>query len=89
MKPWECAVDHTLKIWPQYFEEVASGRKPFDVRQGNDRTYKVWDIVEFREWDPITAEYTKRVTRKIVTNVLHGGAWLPNDTWVIGLREWC
>jgi hypothetical protein len=42
---------HELKIWPQYFDAVMTGRKNFEVRK-NDRGFQAGDVVILREWDP-------------------------------------
>ncbi|WP_422698913.1 DUF3850 domain-containing protein [Enterococcus durans] len=39
---------HELKILPEYFEAVVSGRKQFEIRK-NDRDYKVGDQLILRE----------------------------------------
>lgn len=44
-------IDHDLKILPQYFEDVISGKKKFELRK-NDRDYKVGDMFVLREWNP-------------------------------------
>lgn len=48
---------HELKIMPQYFEEVVSGRKCFELRK-NDRDYKVGDQIKLLEYE--NGEYTGR-----------------------------
>ncbi|EOS7906096.1 DUF3850 domain-containing protein [Enterococcus hirae] len=40
---------HELKILPEYFEAVTSGRKQFEIRK-NDRDYKGNDLLILREW---------------------------------------
>lgn len=40
---------HELKILPEYFEAVTSGRKQFEIRK-NDRDYKVGDQLILKEW---------------------------------------
>lgn len=40
---------HELKILPEYFEAIISGRKQFEIRK-NDRDYKVGDYIILREW---------------------------------------
>ncbi|MBE9910012.1 DUF3850 domain-containing protein [Enterococcus mundtii] len=41
---------HELKILPEYFEAVTSGRKQFEIRK-NDRGYKVGDVLNLKEVD--------------------------------------
>jgi hypothetical protein len=43
---------HDLKIWPQYFVEVAAEQKTFEIRK-NDRDYQVGDVLRLREWEPL------------------------------------
>lgn len=40
---------HELKILPQFYEDVAKGRKNFELRK-DDRDYKVGDFVKLREY---------------------------------------
>lgn len=46
---WKPTV-HELKIAPEYYYVVASGKKNFEIRQ-NDRRYRVGDIVRMKQWD--------------------------------------
>lgn len=48
-------VNHSLKILPEYFEDVKSGLKKFEIRR-NDRHYQIGDILELREF--IEGKYT-------------------------------
>ncbi len=56
------------KIWPEYFEEVASGRKKFEFRAA-DFDLKEGDILTLEEYDPRTKEYTGRIIEKKVGHV--------------------
>lgn len=56
------------KIWPEYFEEVASGKKKFELRL-NDFEVKEGDTLVLEEWNPKTKEYTGRKTEKKVSYV--------------------
>lgn len=51
---------HKLKIWPQFYEAVADGHKPFEVRK-DDRGYKVGDLLELHEFDPHVVNPEKRL----------------------------
>jgi len=41
---------HEVKIRPEYYEPVISGKKTFEVRY-NDRDYQAGDALLLREWD--------------------------------------
>lgn len=57
------------KIWPEYFEAVASGKKKFELRL-NDFEINEGDLIVLEEWDPETKEYTGRKIEKKATYVL-------------------
>lgn len=48
---------HNLKILPEYFNAIDSGKKTFEVRF-NDRNYQVNDILLLQEW--VDGQYTGR-----------------------------
>ena len=56
------------KIWPEYFDDLSSGKKKFDLRL-NDFEINEGDILLLEEWDPKTREYTGRKIEKKVTYV--------------------
>ena len=56
------------KIWPEYFEAVASGKKKFELRL-DDFDVAEGDTLILEEWDPKTERYTGRKTEKKVTYV--------------------
>lgn len=45
-------MDHELKIYPKYFQEIVDGNKNFEIRK-NDRGFHVGDTVTLKEWDNI------------------------------------
>ena len=47
------------KIWPQYYDEVASGKKKFELRLA-DFEIKEGDTFILAEWDPQSKAYTGR-----------------------------
>lgn len=50
-------MDHELKIWPEFFADLVSGVKTYEVRR-DDRPFNVRDTIHWREWDPSRQEYT-------------------------------
>ena len=58
---------HRLKIHPDYFEEVAEGRKAFEIRK-DDRNYNRGDVLELEEFSD--GEYTGRACAKSVSYCL-------------------
>lgn len=63
---------HELKTVPPYFDAVASGAKPFEVRR-DDRGFMPGDLLVLREWLPEVGDYSPaaHLFRK-VTYVLRG-----------------
>jgi len=55
---------HFLKSLPLYFEEVATGRKDFEVRRG-DRPFAYRDLVVLREWDSKKGYTGRELVREI------------------------
>lgn len=60
---------HQKKIWPQFYDQVTSGKKPFDLRK-NDCQYQEGDVINMREWDPDTQDYTGRGVTVDITYVM-------------------
>ena len=58
---------HNLKILPEYFDAIVSGKKTFEVRF-NDRDYQVDDILLLQEW--VDGQYTGRSLEAKVTYLL-------------------
>jgi hypothetical protein len=56
------------KVWPEFFEKILSGDKPFEIRLG-DFECKKDDTLLLREYDPETKKYTGREIEKTVTYV--------------------
>jgi hypothetical protein len=89
-------VAHELKCWPPYFEEVLTGRKPFEVRKIEDRWFKVGQTILLREYDrslkqrdPETDDrYTGRSCLRRITYILGDGDWgIEKGTVVLGLAS--
>lgn len=65
------------KIWPGYFDDVASGKKKFELRL-NDCEIKEGDTLVLEEWDPKTKQYTGRSVEKKVT---YAAVFKITDLW--------
>ncbi len=77
---------HHLKTWPEYFQAVKSGRKPFEIRKEDDRRFEEGDTLVLLEWEPLSASFTNDETAVLVTYVLRGGPWLPEGYVCMGVR---
>lgn len=59
---------HKLKSWPQFFEPILQGMRSHELRR-NDRCYKVGDLIELREYDNTSGQYTGRTCLVVVTAI--------------------
>lgn len=66
---WRAIKKHELKCWPEYFEAALNNDKLFEARI-DDRDYQVGDVLQLREWDPKTREYTGRYFSRKITYIL-------------------
>jgi len=57
------------KVWPEFFREIASGNKTFELRL-DDFECRPGDVLVLKEWDPKTKRYTGKVLEKKVGFVL-------------------
>ena len=86
---------HYVKAWPRFFEAVACGQKPFEVRK-NDRDYRVGDKVVLYEWDPDKAKereaegYSGREVRGNVTYIMDANSFdgAVGPEYVVLGMEW-
>ena len=51
------------RVWPEYFEQILSGDKHFELRLANFDC-QPGDILSLKEWDPQTQQYTGRSITK-------------------------
>jgi len=59
---------HELKIEPQFFEQVLSGAKTFEIRK-DDRGYQKGDTVNLSEYDPRASFEPQFTGRGIIANI--------------------
>lgn len=74
---------HNLKIKPEYFNDVISGRKTFEVRY-NDRNFKVGDIIVLEEFD--SKGYTGKYINSEITYVLSDVEYTKENYVVLGFK---
>lgn len=86
---------HELKVWPEFFEALENGSKPFEIRK-DDRGFMVGDELYLREWDPAKDGptvpehwvYTGREMRRTVTYKFAGGRYgIPEGICILGLSR--
>lgn len=72
-------VCNDLKILPQYFLPVFTGKKTFEIRY-NDRNFHTGDFIRLREWS--NGEYTGNYVVKQITYILRDGMYGLRDGFV-------
>ncbi len=76
---------HELKIRPNFFNEVLSGEKTFEIRK-NDRKFKVGDLIELKECDKETG-YTGRSAIFDITYVMTDREYVKKGFAVLGIKR--
>ncbi|MCY9500050.1 ASCH/PUA domain-containing protein [Paenibacillus larvae] len=75
---------HKLKLSSEYFRDVRSGLKTFEVRK-NDRSYKLGDLLLLREYNPTTEEFTGEAVLKRVSYMLSDPVYVKEGYVILGL----
>lgn len=74
---------HQLRLASMYFDDVASGRKTFELRK-NDRDYRVGDLLELMEF--AEGRYSGRSIKAEVTYILEDYTGLDDDYCILAIR---
>jgi len=65
---------HNKKIWPCYFNDVATGKKKFEIRK-NDCNYEEGDNIVLKEWrddsDDLPFTYSGYTGREIIVRIIY------------------
>ena len=77
---------HVLKIYPEYYDDVANGIKTFELRK-NDRDYQIGDIVLLNEYDSKTERYTGRICGFEIIYIYSGSIGLQPDYIILGIGK--
>lgn len=77
---------HTVKILPKWFDDVASGKKNFEIRF-DDRNYRVGDTLHLHEWE--RGKFTGREVTKVINYIYRGdGTYgVSKDCVILGLSD--
>jgi uncharacterized protein YqfB (UPF0267 family) len=78
---------HSLKTWPEFYAEVVSGRKTFEVRK-DDRGFEVGDCLVLQEFNPETQQYTLEMKAFTVTYILRDSRFLPDGVVVMAITPY-
>jgi len=86
----EIPKQHELKVWPVFYDALATGIKTFEVRY-NDRNFNPGHTLRLREYSPTGGAYSGRECQRIITYVLSGdecpGFGVEPGYVVLGLAE--
>lgn len=82
-------MEHKLKTYKEYYEEVVSGRKTFEIRK-NDRNFQVADILILEEVEFIKGETipTGNSVKVEVTYILNDGVFgLDSQYCIMSIKQ--
>ena len=74
---------HNLKIKPQYFKDVVSGDKTFEVRK-NDRDFEVGDAIFLGEYE--NGRYTGITAYVKITYILDNPEYCKEGYVILGIK---
>lgn len=74
---------HDIKVWTEYYDALEESnpekRKTLEIRK-YDRDYKVGDFLRLRDFNKDTQEFTGKETWRLITHMVIGQPFLPDDT---------
>ena len=76
---------HELKILPEYFADVISGKKTFEVRKF-DRPFHIGDLLALNEFDPKTKSYTGNSCLVYIDYILSDNEYCKNGYAVMSIK---
>lgn len=74
---------HELKIYPDFFNAVISGKKTFEIRK-NDRPFNEGDLLALNEWD--WNRYTGNSCLVYVDYIMNSPEYLAKDMVVMSIK---
>ncbi len=77
---------HYLKTWTQFFKDVQSGAKNFEIRK-NDRNFQVGDTLILEEFDPVKKVCTGAWIPKLITYKLNDSRFVKEGFVALGMKD--
>lgn len=77
---------HALKIEPNYYEDIKSGNKSFEVRK-NDRDFRTGDYIVLNELSDTRDEYTGRSILMKITSIVNDERFCKEGYIIMGLSK--
>jgi len=80
-------MDHSLKVWPEFYRDLESGKKNFEVRR-DDQDFAVGDMLILHEYNNVQQWYTGNSVHREIIYLLFGGRFgIEKGFCVLGLKE--
>lgn len=76
---------HAIKIEPQFYKDVESLNKTFEVRKA-DREYKVGDALLLQEYDAETKKYSGKEWSGYINYVFTDEAYVKKGFVILGIK---
>ena len=76
---------HELKIYPEHFKDVISGRKSFEVRKF-DRPFHEGDLLALNEFDPAIKCYTGNSCLVYIDYILNDSDYCKKDMVIMAIK---
>ena len=76
---------HELKIVPEYFKDVLSGEKTFEIRK-KDRPFHKGDLLALNEYDPNDKAYTGKSCLVYIDYILDNADYCKSGFVVMSIK---
>lgn len=80
---------HELKIWPEHYQAILDGRKRFEIRSTEDRSFDEGDLLHLREWDPSDPPHYTGREMTVRVSLVYAGIGVAQEYVVMGIQLLC
>ena len=77
---------HDLKIWPEHYQAILDGRKRFEIRSIEDRSFDEGEFLRLREWEPTDPPYYTGRHMTAQVTLVHAGFGTAQGYVVMGIE---